>query len=72
MADTYRNYLINGIREFDLLRNPPIIRTNQYYSDLTWFGIRSDAGQIYDNLSQSEKDRIQNLINIENFAGGCN
>jgi hypothetical protein len=70
MASTYRTYLMESMRNFDLKRNPSISdRPSNFYSNLSWGGLFDTPPYIA--LDDITKQQIINLLIQQQNAGGC-
>ncbi len=67
MAERYRGAIEKGLRDFARVNN--LRFSNQFFSDMAWGGLSETSA--YDALSDSDKIRIDDLINDEGKKGGC-
>ncbi len=75
MADYYRETIAKGLKQFDNRQH-----SDQFYNDMAWEGLANivDANgnrvdqintNAWDSLSQTERDRITNVIKGEDKNG---
>lgn len=57
MASYYRSTIALGLKQYDNGK-----RSDQFYKDLAWEGLRYKEIPTWKNLSKDEKDRVNNTI----------